>query len=110
MPSGAWWKSLEKIEEVEQKCDVITLQARKLGFWLIGSANNWLRPDAIVIPPWKTHVKYIKMRERNYDGGARSDSKSLAQVQCHRRWILSWARKGVPRFDSVEDAVNYLVG
>lgn len=108
MPKGAWWEKQELIKDVESKCDIVTHEAKKMGFWLIGSANNWLRPDAIVIPHWKTHVKFIKKRELNFDGGARSTPKELAQVQRHRREILSWAKKGVPKFNSVEEAVNYL--
>ncbi len=106
MPAGAWWEQLEVIEAVEQRCDTITAQAKRLGFWMLGSACNWLQPDAIVIPDWDTHVDYIKQRELNYDGGATSDH--LAQVENHRREILGWADKGVPKFDSVDAAINHL--
>lgn len=108
MPKGKWWEQPELIEDVEQKCDIITQEAKKLGFWLIGSANNWLRPDAIVVPHWSTHVKFIKKRELNFDGGARSTPKELDQVKRHRKWILGWVKKGVPKFKSVEEAANYL--
>jgi len=106
MPAGAWWEKPEITEQIEQQCDVITMHAKKLGFWMLGSANFWLKPDAIVIPHWKTHVKFIKIREKNYDGGATSDS--LKQVLEHRKWISLWKKKGVPKFGSVEEAVEYL--
>jgi hypothetical protein len=109
MPKGAWWeKGYKVIKDVESKCDIITAEAKKMGFWLIGSANNWLLPDAIVIPHWNTHVKLIKKRELNFDGGARSTPKDLAQLKKHRQEILLWAKKGVPKFNSVEEAVAYL--
>jgi len=107
-PDGAWWlEKISVIEEIDQRCDLITAQAKKLGFWIMGASNNWLPPDAIVIPPWSTHKKYIKYREtHNYDGGAKSDK--LAQVMSHRNWIMQWEKKGVPKFTSVEKAVNFL--
>lgn len=108
MPKGAWWENPELISDVEMKCDIITHEAKKLGFWLMGSACYWLRPDAIVVPPWEKHVEFIKKRELNFDGGARSNPKELAQLQKHRQWILTWTEQGVPKFDSIEDAANYL--
>jgi hypothetical protein len=108
MPKGAWWEKPELILDVEMKCDIITNEAKKLGFWLLGSANYWLKPDAIVLPPWETHIQFIKKRELNFDGGARSNPKELAQLKKHRDWILTWMKEGVPKFDSIEEAVNYL--
>jgi hypothetical protein len=107
-PKNEWWKeSIEKINEIDQRCDVITQEAKNLGFWIMGASNYWLRPDAIVLPRWATHKKYIKMREENeYDGGAKSDT--LSQVVAHRRWISKWKKSGVPRFLSVSEAVAYL--
>ncbi|MBI3984080.1 hypothetical protein HY346_02160, partial [Candidatus Microgenomates bacterium] len=50
-PEGEWWlQSLLEIIEIERRSDVITVQAKKLGFWIIGSDNYDLVPDAIVIP------------------------------------------------------------
>lgn len=87
--------------------DIITVQAKELGFWIMGSANYWLKPDAIVLPHWKTHKKYIKYREENnYDGGATSDK--LQQVINHRKVINKWVNKGVPKFGSIEEAVREL--
>jgi hypothetical protein len=108
-PKSSWWLwDLEDIYKVERKCDVITEEARDMGFWILGSADYSLRPDAVVIPPWDIHRKYIKLREENhYDGGATSDD--YAQVINHRKFINSWAKKGVPKFECVEDAVEYLV-
>ncbi|MDP1884543.1 MAG: hypothetical protein Q8L10_04185 [Candidatus Moranbacteria bacterium] len=107
-PKDGWWLEAESVmDRIDQRCDVITVEAKKLGFWVMGASNFWLKPDAIVIPDWNTHKKYIKHREiNNYDGGATSDR--LEQVKNHRKWIMQWAKKGVPRFKSVEDAVNYL--
>lgn len=106
MPIGAWWEKIEIIEAVEQQCDIITAQAKRLGFWMLGASCNWLKPDAIVIPDWDTHVAYIKKRELNYDGGATSDG--LQQLKNHRQEILGWEKNGVPKFDSVDAAINFL--
>ncbi len=107
-PQGAWWKEGDPvIDIIDQRSDVITTEAKKLGFWIMGASNNWLKPDAIVIPDWKIHKKYIKLREQtNYDGGATSEDH--AQVLGHRKFILQWAKKGVPKFKTIEEAVNYL--
>ncbi|MBI4919074.1 hypothetical protein HY837_04030 [archaeon] len=107
MPKDGWWLSLPIINEVEQRCDIVTHEAKKRGFWILGASNYWMKPDAIVIPHWKTHKKYIKYREEhNYDGGATSDR--LQQVISHRKQILGWIKKGVPRFKSVKEATDYL--
>lgn len=107
-PKGAWWtESFDIIDEIDMRSDFITLQAKKLGFWIIGASNNWLKPDAIVLPHWSTHKKYIRTREKeNYDGGATSDR--LSQVLFHRRWINKWTKKGVPKFKSVKEAAEFL--
>lgn len=106
-PSGEWWTWGELIDIIDQRCDVITQQSKMLGLWVMGASNNWLAPDAIVLPHWSTHKKYIQTREReNYDGGATSDR--LPQVLGHRRWIAQWKRKGVPCFKSVQEAADYL--
>ena len=107
-PKTAWWlESMEEINNIERQCDVVTVEAKKLGFWIMGSADYWLRPDAIVLPHWSTHKKYVKYREDNdYDGGA--TSKGLEQLLNHRKFINSWVKKGVPKFTSMEEAVNYL--
>lgn len=106
MPAGAWWEQIETIVEVEQRCDIITAESKKQGFWMLGSACNWLKPDAIVIPRWQTNLKYIKIREKNYDGGITTER--LPQLRSHREEILKWRKQGVPRFYSVEEAVAYL--
>jgi hypothetical protein len=108
-PENEWWnESLDKINEVEQRCDVITSQAKKLGFWIMGASNWWLLPDAIVLPPWRVHKNYIIKRENNnYDGGAKSDT--FLQVMNHRKYMQGIARKNkIPVFRTVEDAVTYL--
>ena len=108
-PKGAWWlESIETMDEIDQKSDIITMQVKKLGFWIMGASNNWLKPDAVVLPNWNTHKKYIKTRETNtYDGGATSDR--LPQVLGHRKWIRKWTKQGVPVFKSVKEADGYLV-
>ena len=106
-PAGEWWTWGELIDEVDQRSDIITMMAKKMGFWIMGASNNWLKPDAIVLPNWNTHKKYIKIREQtNYDGGATSDR--LGQVLGHRKWIRQLVKKCVPCFRSVQEAADYL--
>lgn len=107
-PDGPWWlEGLERITEIDRRSDVITTEAKKLGFWIIGASNAFLPPDAIVIPDWETHKKWISAREQgNYDGGATSDK--LDQVIAHREWILKWAEQGVPKFTTVPEAAAFL--
>lgn len=107
-PKGFWWTwGLDVITEIDQRSDIITIQAKKLGFWIIGASNNFLKPDAIVLPHWSTHKRYILQREsKNYDGGATSDR--LGQVLGHRRWIRKWVKQGVPCFKSVKEATDFL--
>lgn len=108
-PKGEWWLAGDQaINEVDQRSDAITVQAKKLGFWVIGASNYWLVPDASVLPDWETHKRYIEFREKNnYDGGATSDR--LDQVLGHRKWIEKWAKQNnVPIFPSVQEAADYL--
>lgn len=107
-PKGEWWlRNFEEIDEIDSRCDAITVMAKRFGFWIVGASNSWLKPDAIVMPHWSTHKRYIKTREaNNYDGGAKSDA--FAQVLGHRRWIKKWARRGVPEFKSVKEATEFL--
>jgi hypothetical protein len=77
-----------------------------LGFWVIGASARWLKPDALVLPDWETHKKYIKHREEHdYDGGATSDK--LDGVIYHRE-LLKKLFPDVPVFQSVDDAVAHL--
>jgi hypothetical protein len=106
-PKGPWWLDLPTAIEADHKSDEITSQAKKLGLWIIGASNDWLRPDAVVLPPWSTHKKYIKTREKeSYDGGATSDM--LPRVLNHRKWLRRWGKVGVPIFKSVQEAAEYL--
>lgn len=107
-PAGEWWlRSGEDIGIIDSRSDVMTVQAKQLGLWVVGASNYWLKPDAIVIPHWSTHQKYIKHRElHGYDGGAKSDA--FDQVLWHRKWIMKYAKQGVPQFKSVQDAAKYL--
>ncbi|MCX6788309.1 MAG: hypothetical protein NTZ36_00300 [Candidatus Jorgensenbacteria bacterium] len=108
-PDTDWWtKGPEIIKEVDARSDVITQEAKRLGLWVLGASNNWLRPDAVVLPPWDTNVAYIKHRqENNYDGGLKTDQ--LAQLEAHRLEIEDMAKqKNVPIFESVEKATSYI--
>ena len=108
-PEGAWWtEPLETIFRIDKRSDVITMEAKELGLWVMGASNNWLKPDAVVVPPWETHVGYIKAREENnYDGGATSDK--LDQVKNHIADIKKWnTDHGVPLFESIDEAVAFL--
>ncbi len=92
---------------IDARCDVITQEAKKLGFWIVGASNNWLKPDAIVVPDKETHKAWIAHREENnYDGGATSDK--FSQVESHIAWMLKWEEQGVPRFETVQAAAEYL--
>lgn len=103
-----WDDSLDDIFEVNGRCDTITHQAKKLGFWIVGSSNLFLQPDAIVIPEWDTHLHYIQKRESNsYDGGATTED--LEGLRMHIDWIVKTWEGKVPFFTSIEAAVNYLV-
>jgi len=108
-PEGAWWEeSLEVINRVDQRSDVITMEAKTQGFWIMGASNFWLRPDAIVIPDWDTHKIYISHRQHNnYDGGATEDS--LDQVRSHIEVIKKWhTDHDVPMFKDIQTAVKHL--
>lgn len=108
-PATDWWtKGLDVIDEVDARSDTVTVQAKRLGLWIMGASNNWLAPDAIVLLPWKKNVAYIKHREENnYDGGL--TTKQLAQLKAHRADMKKLARnKKVPIFASVEEAVQFI--
>lgn len=107
-PHGDWWNwSGEEIDTIERRADVITEQAKKQGFWIIGASCVNIIPDAIVIPHFKTHLKYIKHREtHNYDGGIKSDD--LNKIKRNRKYFSRFAKDGVPIFKSVDEAVYYI--
>lgn len=107
-PYGFWWNlSEDKIDEIERRADVITEQAKRLGFWIIGASAVNVIPDAIVIPDFETHLKYIKHRENNnYDGGMKSDD--LEKIKGNREYFARFQKDGVPIFKSVEEAVAYI--
>lgn len=122
-PNNAWWTAGDaapSLREVDMRSDVITHQAKKLGFWVMGASNLWLTPDAIVLPDWEQHKQYIASREQgNYDGGATTGK--LQQVIEHRERIRQHAEtevadfrrlttdtSAVPTFRSVAEAAEYL--
>lgn len=114
--STEWWRKLKPngpydIIEIEKDCDIATSEARNAGFKMLGASCYNLHPDAIIIPDWEQHVSYIKKRESNPTeyarlGGAKSDK--LDQVKNHINVILNWEKCGVPKFKSIEQAVEYL--
>lgn len=108
-PDIAWWTMGEDvINHVDARSDIVTLEARMQGFWIMGASNQWLKPDAIVIPDWDTHTSYILSREtEGYDGGA--TSADHAQVKSHIEVIRKWhTDHGVPLYTSISGAVNAL--
>lgn len=104
-----WWNKGEHvIDRVQQRCDVVTADAVDRGFWILGSVNYWLKPDAIVIPEIDTLMTQIKNREENgYDGGLKSEH--YEQLILHIGIIRDWRLKyGVPEFKSMNEAVESL--
>ncbi len=108
LPDGEWWNlPLERIMELEARCDLITQEARRLGFWVLGGSNTWLQPDAVVLPHWQTQKYRMGLRlKHNYDGGLAPDQTGKALTQ--RRWFSRWTKQGVPKFTSIEAAAASL--
>ncbi len=100
-PSNDWWNlSGEEIDAIERRADVITEQVQKLGFWIIGASSVNMVPNAIVMPDFYTHLKYIQYRENhNYDGGMKSDD--LEKIKRNREYFVRFQSSGVPIFKSV---------
>ncbi len=63
LSSDEWSYDVAQVDGINAKSDVITNEAKKLGFWIIGSSNKFIIPDAIVLPPWDTHVEYVRKRQ-----------------------------------------------
>ena len=108
-PKGEWWlKGLDGINEIERRSDVITEQAKRLGFWIIGVDCYSILPDAVVIPDLETHKRYLQNRtdDPNNDGGQTIDK--LDSVLRARKYMESFAEKGVPIFKSMTEATDYL--
>lgn len=111
-----WWEKGDKAAQiVDQRCDVITLEAKKLGLWLLGASNFWLKPDAIVMPDFELQKKYVAMREEAIkkglkDGGAGVDD--YRQMLNHRKRIKkTWLQKKlVPEFKTIKEAALFLKG
>lgn len=101
-----WNGNMEEVMEINARCDTITLQAKKAGLWVVGSSNLFLQPDAIVLPNWRTHQRYITARENiRYGDGA--TTVDLEAVKQHRSWIRRWRKYGVPCFESITEATKY---
>lgn len=108
LSGGEWNANLEDVHEINRRSDVITYQAKKLGFWVIGSSNESLKPDAIVILPWETQLEYIRKREStNYDGGA--TTTDIEEIRKHRNTVELWQDQDVPCFKSVNKAADFLL-
>lgn len=105
--SDDWNYDNSEVAMINKRCDVATTAALKRGFWIIGASNDSLKPDAVVIPDWDTHLSYIAKREdSNYDGGAKkSDIDALNK---HVLWIRKKWQGRVPFFKSIDGAVYYL--
>ena len=106
-----WWKDgLHTIQRVSQRCDVITADAVDRGFWIIGSTNYWLQPNAIVVPPRDILIRNIEKRgqaDHQYDGGLEKDQ--FHQLERGIAWLRSkWLPLGVPEFESIERATQGL--
>ena len=105
--NNEWDNNLDDIFEVNGRSDIITHQAKKLGFWIMGSSNLFIKPDAIVIPEWQTHLKYLRKRQSGfYDGGATTED--LEGLKTHIDWITQTWKGTSPFFTSIEDAVDHL--
>ncbi|PIR98166.1 MAG: hypothetical protein COT89_00425 [Candidatus Colwellbacteria bacterium CG10_big_fil_rev_8_21_14_0_10_42_22] len=104
-----WWdKGYQVINRVEQRCDVITAQVVDRGFWIMGSINHWLKPDAIVLPPISTLMERVKVRENNeYVGGLKEEhmDQMIQHMGIIRNWLVEY---GVPEYKSIEEAVESL--
>jgi hypothetical protein len=107
-PNGPWWEEpLERRVELEARSDVITQEAKRLGFWIIGGSNTWLRPDALVMPSLRLQKRYILERETSQnDVGFSLDQED--RILAQRKWFLRWIKQGVPKFDSVDAATVYI--
>lgn len=105
-PSSNWWElEGDEIDRIEMRCDCITIEAKRLGFWIIGASSVNVVPDAIVMPDFETHLNYIKHRENNnYDGGMTSEN--LEKIKQNRNYYLRF--KDVPVFKNVDEAVLYI--
>jgi len=104
-----WWNNgEERIREVFTKCDLMTIVARRIGFRLMGAMSNYnLVPDAIVLPPWKQHTRFIEARSINGDAHGLK-SEELQMVKEHRKELHLYAKEsGTMIFDSIEDAVEH---
>jgi len=104
----AWWTEGTKvINEVQQRSDIISNYAKKLGLWVIGTDCYWLVPDAIVLPDWEIQKANILEREMyHYDGGAKSTDHN--QVLAHRDYLSKLAeRKNIPVFKTILEMDSY---
>lgn len=108
-PDTDWWtQGLEVINYVDKRSDIVTMEAVRQGFWVMGASNYWLKPDAIVIPEWEDHKKKIANRfSNNYDGGATPEDHDqvLGHIEVIRKWHTDF---NVPQFQSIQQAVDKL--
>ncbi len=105
--SDEWSTDSNDVQEINIRCDIITQQSKDQGFWIMGSSNKYLKPDAVVLPDIDTHISYIKNREeKNYDGGAKI--QNIDGVLNHRKWMEKWREQDVPFFKSINEATEFL--
>lgn len=110
LPKGPWWlnEEVDELERFERRADIITEQAKKLGFFILGASRVNIIPDAIVLPPLETHIKFIKQRENHhYDGGLKSDN--INKILNARERALKSKGPNTLVFDSVHQACEYFL-
>jgi len=109
-PDGPWWKeSIEVMDRIDMRADLVTMEAMHEGFWIMGLASYWLKPDAIVVPDWETLTANIQKRQSGsgYDGGATSED--FAQVKTSIMHMSRWQEShGVPIYASIDEAASRL--
>lgn len=73
----------------------------------MGFSNSYLKPNAIVMPPWETHKAYIRKRAYSkYNSVLREED--LSEVKAHRLWIEHWKAVKVPRYEAIVLAAQIL--
>ena len=102
-----WENNIDTVQWINRKSDIITCQAIMLGFWIIGSSNSFLKPDAIVLPKWEVHKSYIEKRDRTTKEHGATMS-NLNGVLKHRKIIQRWKDQNVMCFESVKEAADML--
>jgi len=82
-----------------QRADYITEQSKQMGYRLIGSLFWEYKADAIVIPPWDIHSKYLENR-KDLNHNVVKEVRKILEDQAKKMKI--------PVFKSIEEAVKFL--